>query len=190
MQDYYYWQVYEICRRLVQTSFVVLVEIAAPEYVSMYALFVSIAGLCIQLYFLPYAEDDDDTLEVAFQLNLFVSLFGVVMQENLGYDWEGSWQEKLLMACSTALGCYVVYRLYKIMREWSGIVFSMSGKLCGMMCRTCWSCCLPQKNKLTDAAPLGEADGDAAEREGMPAGDATGEQGTMRPKGNGTSAPQ
>ena len=100
MQDYYYWQVYEICRRLVQTSFVVLVEIAAPEYVSMYALFVSIAGLCIQLYCLPYAEDDDDTLEVAFQLNLFLSLFGVViMQENLGYDLEGSWQERLLMPC-------------------------------------------------------------------------------------------
>ena len=36
---------YEICRRLVQTSFVVLVEIAAPEYVSMYALFVSIAEI-------------------------------------------------------------------------------------------------------------------------------------------------
>ena len=35
----------EICRRLVQTSTVVLVEVAAPEYVSMYALFVSIAEI-------------------------------------------------------------------------------------------------------------------------------------------------
>ena len=91
---------HEICRRLVQTSFVVLVEIAAPEYVSTNAFFVATAGVCMQLYFLPYAEDDDDTLEVAFQFNLFLSLFGlVIMQENLGYDLEGSWQEKLLMAC-------------------------------------------------------------------------------------------
>ena len=90
---------YEICRRLVQTSLVVLVEIAAPEYISMNAFFIAAAGVCIQLYFLPYAEDDDDTLEVAFQLNLFLSLFGVVMQESLGYDLEGSWQEKLLMPC-------------------------------------------------------------------------------------------
>ena len=78
---------------------VVLVEIAAPEYISMNAFFIAAAGVCIQLYFLPYAEDDDDTLEVAFQLNLFLSLFGVVMQESLGYDLEGSWQEKLLMPC-------------------------------------------------------------------------------------------
>ena len=84
-----------------QTSFVVLVEIAAPEYVSINAFFIATAGVCIQLYFLPHAEDDDDTLEVAFQLNLFLSLFGVVMQENLGYDLEGSWQEQLLVPCPT-----------------------------------------------------------------------------------------
>ena len=35
----------EICRRLVQTSTVVLVEVAAPEYVSMHAFFVSIAEI-------------------------------------------------------------------------------------------------------------------------------------------------
>ena len=142
-EDYYYWQVYEIGRRLMQTSFVVLVEIASPDYVAMYALFVSILGLCIQLYYLPYAEDDDDTLEVAFQLNLFITLFGIVSQENIGHEWAGSWQEAVIMACSTLLGCYVIYRLYRIMREWAGIVLGASREMCGIMCRSCWSWCIP-----------------------------------------------
>ncbi|KAK3267194.1 hypothetical protein CYMTET_24239 [Cymbomonas tetramitiformis] len=77
---YYYWQCYEIMRRLLQTGVVVLVrwQLGTEQGVA-YALLISTVALSLHLYFRPYAEDEEDLLMIAVLSNQALVQFGIVV---------------------------------------------------------------------------------------------------------------
>lgn len=125
-ERYYFWQCYEIARRLTQTSFIVIVDIINPDYVVTYATFVAITSLVVQAYFQPYRADAADNLELVFCINLYIVLFGTLLQENIGDAWEGSWQEKAILTSTSLLGIYIAYALYGIMKDWISLLFGIA----------------------------------------------------------------
>lgn len=62
---HYYWQTYEIVRRVLQTGAVVIIEnILGEEMAISYALLIAVLALSVHLYVKPYTEDDEDKLMI------------------------------------------------------------------------------------------------------------------------------
>eukprot|EP00854_Cymbomonas_tetramitiformis_P001085 gene1086-1637_t len=73
---YFFWQCYEIVRRLLQTGGVLVVRMAfGLEAAVAYALVLSMVALCNHLYFRPYTNDNDDLLMMVILINQCICQF-------------------------------------------------------------------------------------------------------------------
>ena len=75
---FYFWGCVEMLRKLFQTSFTVVIQIADARFDLLYTLLVSYLFLGVQGYFSPYADDIDDRLSLAFLVNEFLLLLSLV----------------------------------------------------------------------------------------------------------------
>ncbi|KAK3235300.1 hypothetical protein CYMTET_54482 [Cymbomonas tetramitiformis] len=90
---HYFWQCYEIGRRVLQTGAVLLVEMLTDEETAVaYALLISVVALCVHLRFRPFIENDDDSLMTAILSSQAITQFGIICikvteksKESLGY---------------------------------------------------------------------------------------------------------
>ncbi|KAK3244421.1 hypothetical protein CYMTET_45961, partial [Cymbomonas tetramitiformis] len=62
-RSFYYWMTYDMIRKLLQTSFVIIVEADNENWGLMYALFVSVVSLWIQGSFTPYKNSTDNWIQ-------------------------------------------------------------------------------------------------------------------------------
>eukprot|EP00238_Polyblepharides_amylifera_P009034 CAMPEP_0196586530 /NCGR_PEP_ID=MMETSP1081-20130531/54637_1 /TAXON_ID=36882 /ORGANISM="Pyramimonas amylifera, Strain CCMP720" /LENGTH=604 /DNA_ID=CAMNT_0041908443 /DNA_START=132 /DNA_END=1949 /DNA_ORIENTATION=- len=116
--EFYWWQCYEIFRRLVQTSFVVVVKIVDERYSLFYAAVVSFISVVLQCYFHPYKADSDDRLAMVLMINeytlIFSMLCGTLFDET---DWDADLVGLILLTIQCAIGVYVFYLIYIIYYE-------------------------------------------------------------------------
>ncbi|KAK3268964.1 hypothetical protein CYMTET_22564 [Cymbomonas tetramitiformis] len=80
--DFYYWQCYEICRRMLQTGVVVLVSMLAGEDVALvYSLIISFTAILVHQRYSPYKNDALDELQLFILLNQFVVQTAILLMK-------------------------------------------------------------------------------------------------------------
>mmetsp|Transcript_14642 Transcript_14642/g.48056 ORF Transcript_14642/g.48056 Transcript_14642/m.48056 type:complete len:432 (-) Transcript_14642:107-1402(-) len=78
--EYYWWQCYEMLRRLFQTSVVIVINIISPGLDVPFALLVAVLALAIHAYNRPYIEDDPDFLQFVVLSNQFCINFSLTLK--------------------------------------------------------------------------------------------------------------
>ncbi|KAK3259689.1 hypothetical protein CYMTET_31325, partial [Cymbomonas tetramitiformis] len=87
--SFYFWQCYEIVRRLLQTGMVVVVEmlLASEDGAIIYSILVSVAALNFHSHFSPYTSDTIDRLQFCVLLNQFclqMMVISVLLSQDSG----------------------------------------------------------------------------------------------------------
>ncbi|KAK3275012.1 hypothetical protein CYMTET_16840 [Cymbomonas tetramitiformis] len=110
-EDYFYfWQCYEILRRMLQTGVVLLFELYTGIRTALsYALLISMIAVAIHLRFRPFVDDRDDSLMGAILVNQALVQFMIMYayltsspNSSLGY---------LMVGCQIAVVSYAAYLL-------------------------------------------------------------------------------
>jgi len=81
---YYWWQCYEMVRRLLQTSVIIMVNLAFPNAGGvdiMYASLISVAALWLHTFCRPYKDDEPDFLQTAVLVNQALIYFIVACDQ-------------------------------------------------------------------------------------------------------------
>ncbi|KAK3260113.1 hypothetical protein CYMTET_30916 [Cymbomonas tetramitiformis] len=90
---FYFWQCYEVVRRLMQTGVVVVVEsIAGPTMAAAFGLLVAFVALLLHMKFSPYVNDQLDRLMSAILINQVAFQFYMVIviekdENDKSADW-------------------------------------------------------------------------------------------------------
>ncbi|KAK3260683.1 hypothetical protein CYMTET_30371 [Cymbomonas tetramitiformis] len=79
-ESYYYWQCWEITRRLLQTGFVVLVDmLGGADMALVYAVLIATFAIVLHQRYSPYQNDSLDELQLTILVNQFLVQIGLVM---------------------------------------------------------------------------------------------------------------
>jgi hypothetical protein len=98
--NFWYWNSYEMVRRLMLTSVVVVVRIVAPDCATLYIVMMTFVSFAFQAKYTPFKDDDDDLLSLMFLSNEFFLALMMFCEEN----WSGGhWPSivpGLLLVCN------------------------------------------------------------------------------------------
>eukprot|EP00854_Cymbomonas_tetramitiformis_P000616 gene616-1042_t len=95
--DFYFWQCWEMTRRLLQSGSIVLVQLAFGNTVGIvWAVLVAFVSIIMQCHFRPYKDRDMNTLMTSVLANTFLMYasiwyFHTETQNNDVHDGEGLW---------------------------------------------------------------------------------------------------
>eukprot|EP00854_Cymbomonas_tetramitiformis_P013926 gene13926-16463_t len=79
MHTLYFWHCYEICRRVAQTSLVVLIELLLNTAVShVYAVTFAFCAVCCHLHYLPFKDRKLQSLQTCILCNQFLVQLGMM----------------------------------------------------------------------------------------------------------------
>jgi len=109
--SFYWWQCYEMVRRLLQTSVVIIINIFSPGLDVPFALLVSVIALSLHAFCRPYTDDDPDYLQFVVLMNQFVLCFVLVVKM---LDLAPPWVETLLMVLQIALVLLALRFVYRV----------------------------------------------------------------------------
>ena len=118
---FYWWETVELLRKLVLTSIIVLIE---PETATQLFVGCLLAFTCCLLYseFKPYLFSDDDFLQLACQISVFITMFvGLIIK--CGVD-----QEKAMQGPGLEI-LLVVLQVMPLLLGMSGIAVKTYSKL-------------------------------------------------------------
>jgi len=108
---YYYWGPVEMLRKLLQTSFIVVIRIIDDRFDLMFATLLSFLYLSVQGHLSPHKDDLDDKLSVIFLVNEFLvllSLIGVTYVEG----WDDSANGISMLVVQGFIAVYVCYLIW------------------------------------------------------------------------------
>ncbi|KAK3243676.1 hypothetical protein CYMTET_46687 [Cymbomonas tetramitiformis] len=88
IRSFYFWQCWEITRRLLMTSIVVLVQVVSNENTAIFfGLVVSLISICLHQQYSPYKLDEIDKLQLMILINQ--ALFQLVLLFTIANDDSG-----------------------------------------------------------------------------------------------------
>lgn len=105
---YYFWEVVEMGRKLLQTSFVVLVSIALPAFDVIFGCFAAGAFLVLHCMAKPFERNQDNRLQLAVLTNQWVVMFFLLIQGTKYGPASETWTGILLISIQIALCVYSV----------------------------------------------------------------------------------
>ncbi|KAK3274305.1 hypothetical protein CYMTET_17504, partial [Cymbomonas tetramitiformis] len=122
--EYYYWQCYEICRRMAQTGMVVLVSMLAGENAALlYAVIFSVIAMLLHQRFSPYKHVALDELQFLILMNQFASQI-VVFSTKL--DFHSNILGYALVVMQLLL---IIYTLTLFVPAYKPLISQLMGKL-------------------------------------------------------------
>ncbi|KAK3270399.1 hypothetical protein CYMTET_21202, partial [Cymbomonas tetramitiformis] len=76
--DFYFWNCWEICRRLLQSGFVVVVSRYSESSANVYSIVVSMVAIMLHQKYNPYRFDDLDALQLLILVSQFFVQLGII----------------------------------------------------------------------------------------------------------------
>ncbi|KAK3274463.1 hypothetical protein CYMTET_17356 [Cymbomonas tetramitiformis] len=113
-RELYWWGIYEIFQRLLQSSVVVLVCLVARDYDVLFSLVVAFTSLLVQARMLPYKEPADNWLQILVLYNLCMVYTVFLAEEYLieeqnGSDIAGGFLLMLQASLTTMVAAGLIY---------------------------------------------------------------------------------
>ncbi|KAK3276965.1 hypothetical protein CYMTET_14998, partial [Cymbomonas tetramitiformis] len=105
---FFYWQCYEICRRIAQTGMVLIVGLLAGEVVALaFASLVAFGAILLHMRHGPYAEDTLDKLQLMILINQHMTQFllAFLYMDGSNSDVIGGF----MLTMQLAVGSYVIF---------------------------------------------------------------------------------
>ncbi|KAK3261041.1 hypothetical protein CYMTET_30036 [Cymbomonas tetramitiformis] len=111
--DYYYWGVVEALRRLLQSSFVVVVRLADRKMDVFYAVLVGMSAGILHAYALPYVDADDNFLQALVLYNQCIAILLFIATEYSTEDFVDGTGGALMVCWQVTLQMYILYLLMR-----------------------------------------------------------------------------
>jgi hypothetical protein len=119
--NFWYWNSYEMVRRLLLTSVVVVVRMMREEFATLYVVMMAFVSFAFQAMYTPFKDDEDDLLSLMFLSNEFFLAFTMFCEEN--WSW-GDWSQQPGIFAGSMLSVYtcgiLLYAVRMIMRRKHG----------------------------------------------------------------------
>ncbi|KAK3239324.1 hypothetical protein CYMTET_50741 [Cymbomonas tetramitiformis] len=119
---FFWFTSYDMVRRLVQTSAVLVVRLINPDLDLYYALLVSVVFLALQAHLSPYDADDDNLVQMLVLLNHCVVLITLLYTRDSGHGTSGA--DVALVGTQVALSMYILRVLIRQYPHLWGYLFN------------------------------------------------------------------
>ncbi|KAK3274754.1 hypothetical protein CYMTET_17080 [Cymbomonas tetramitiformis] len=139
---FFWFTSYDMVRRLVQTSAVLVVRLINPDLDLYYALLVSVVFLALQAHLSPYDDADDNLVQMLVLLNHCVVLLTLLYTRDSGHGTSGA--DVVLVGTQVALSMYILRVLIRQYPHLWGYLFKclaailrQAGSLWRRVCHGC-----------------------------------------------------
>ncbi|KAK3269992.1 hypothetical protein CYMTET_21587, partial [Cymbomonas tetramitiformis] len=112
-QELYFWQCWEILRRVLQTGFVLVVEMfTSAQFAMVYAVLISVLALALHTQFNPYMLPSMGMLQLLLLVSQFLIQMGILTSEMIEHEGTQQAVGFFLLVFQTVIltaACFLIY---------------------------------------------------------------------------------